>query len=109
MNAASIACPKCQTPLPPTLINMTELVHCPSCGTGLFTVAFPALLKGPAAAQAGETLLVDGDVSCFYHPRKKAAAVCEYCGRFLCALCDVVLHDNHLCPACIESGAKKDR
>ena len=26
------------------------------------------------------------------------------CGRFLCALCDVSLNGQHLCPACLEKG-----
>ena len=47
------------------------------------------------------------EASCFYHPQKKAVVPCDSCGRFLCALCDVELHDEHLCPNCLESGRKK--
>ena len=45
----------------------------------------------------------------FYHPEKKAVLTCNYCGRFLCALCDVDFAGQHLCPPCIESGKKKKK
>jgi hypothetical protein len=70
---------------------------------------FPALLAPPAIGNAGETLLVEGESSCFYHPAKRAAAACESCGRFLCALCDVDLNGQHLCPACLQTGKRKGR
>ena len=54
-------------------------------------------------------MLVDGEASCFYHPAKKAVLPCESCGRFLCAVCDVEMNGQHLCPACLASGKKKGR
>jgi hypothetical protein len=33
--------------------------------------------------------------------------VCDGCGRFLCALCDVELSDQHLCAQCVETGRRK--
>ena len=72
-------------------------------------VVFPALFNGFAPAESGETLLVESESSCFYHPKKKAVVPCETCGRFLCALCDVDLNGQHMCPACIESGRKKQK
>jgi hypothetical protein len=29
------------------------------------------------------------------------------CGRFLCALCDLDLHGNHVCPQCLQTGQTK--
>jgi hypothetical protein len=29
------------------------------------------------------------------------------CGRFICALCDVEMSGQHVCPSCIETGLKK--
>ena len=54
-------------------------------------------------------LVTEGEASCFYHPNKKAVLPCEACGRFLCALCDVELNGQHLCPACLASGQKKGK
>ncbi len=63
--------------------------------------------SGPGAV--GEAVMVEGEASCFYHPAKKAVLLCESCGRFLCAVCDVEMNGVHLCPACVESGKKKGR
>ena len=51
----------------------------------------------------------EGQATCFYHPQKTAHVPCDACGRFVCALCDVELHGEHLCPACIESGRRKGK
>jgi hypothetical protein len=69
---------------------------------------FPAFYRGLRPGKEGETL-IDDQASCFYHPQKKAVLACDYCGRFLCALCDVELSGKHLCPACLETGKKKGR
>lgn len=52
---------------------------------------------------------MDGEAGCFYHSTKKAAQVCDECGRFLCLLCDVDFNGRHLCPNCLETGQKKGR
>lgn len=109
MNNVPVNCTKCDGPLPWQLFNTRELANCPSCGAGIRVDAFPALFEPPARGEGGETLLVDDQSSCFYHPEKKAAVPCDNCGRFLCALCDVELGDRHLCPQCVETGATKGK
>jgi hypothetical protein len=56
-----------------------------------------------------EAVMVEGESSCFYHPQKKAVVPCEGCGRFLCALCDCILHGRHFCPGCLDTGKKKGK
>jgi hypothetical protein len=72
---------------------------------------FPAIQRAneDAAAIAGRTSLpLDAnEASCFYHPAKRAAIVCQTCGRFLCSLCDIELAGEHLCSNCIEAGKRK--
>jgi hypothetical protein len=51
--------------------------------------------------------VAEGEATCFFHPQKRAQVPCDACGRFLCALCDCEFGDQHLCPACLESGARK--
>lgn len=107
MGAASLTCDRCRARLPVSALNTPDLVACPGCGTALRFLVFPAYYRAPAAAPAGETLIVDGESSCFYHPTKKAVAPCDGCGRFLCALCDVEFDAKHLCPKCLESAQEK--
>jgi hypothetical protein len=109
MTPRLVACTKCRTPLPPVLYNTRELQACPSCRTRLQVEVFPAVLRPPGPGSVGERVVVDGEASCFYHPAKRAVVPCDSCGRFLCAVCDVEMNGQHLCPACIESGKKKGR
>jgi hypothetical protein len=67
------------------------------------------LLAGAKAGTHPETLLIDDEASCFYHPNKKAAVPCEHCGRFLCLLCEVKIGTRVLCPGCIASGEDKKK
>jgi hypothetical protein len=90
-------------------LNVTGFQDCPSCGTDLDLTVFPALHRPVERGAEGETLMVEGESSCFYHPAKKAVIPCGACGRFLCALCDVELDGSHLCPTCLESGKRKGR
>ena len=106
---ASLYCTKCQQELPLFIFRQDEFRPCPSCGTMIYGVVFPAFSKESSPSRGGESLLVDTDASCFYHSQKKAEVACEYCGRFLCALCDVEMEGKRLCPPCIESGKQKGR
>lgn len=49
------------------------------------------------------------DAGCFYHPKNRAQVPCDICGRFLCALCDVELQGQHICPSCLNTGRQKQR
>jgi len=90
-------------------MNRAELTPCPSCGSPLQVEIFPAFFKRIAPGRQGESLMVEGESSCFYHPQKKAVVPCQACGRFLCALCDCELHGRHFCPACLEVGKQKGK
>lgn len=107
MDTHAIACLRCRGALPPAAVNTPAPVPCPACGAWTMTAVFPALFRRPASGAPGERLVAEDEAGCFYHPRKRAATVCELCGRFLCALCDVDFNGKHCCPACIEHGAQK--
>ncbi|MCD6052749.1 MAG: hypothetical protein K0Q55_4171 [Verrucomicrobia bacterium] len=104
----ALKCPKCKVDLGSLNTVGETIMLCPRCLKEIQVIAFPALYRriSPAATSSGEAAL-EGDSTCFYHPQKKAAQVCDSCGRFLCALCDVELEQQHLCPSCLESGARK--
>ena len=107
MSSPLIKCPKCSATLGPGLLGRPEVTLCPMCAAPLLVEVFPALFRRPAPGREGELVVVEGESSCFYHPQKKAAAPCDVCGRFLCALCDCEVKGRHLCPGCLESGQKQ--
>ena len=102
-----VTCTKCGDVLNESLFNQSAWSSCPSCSSQLRVEVFPTLFRGPAQVQAAQSVVTEGEAGCFYHPNKKAVLPCETCGRFLCALCDVELNGQHLCPACLASGRKK--
>ncbi len=104
-----VACTRCHAPLPPEALSTPGLATCRTCGSRIRADVFPALLNAPAPARAGEFLAADGDASCFLHPRKKAEGVCDQCGRFVCALCEIEIAGQRLCPACVERGEGKGK
>jgi hypothetical protein len=103
----SVPCPRCRSPLPLTEPATGLFTPCPGCGVPARLEVFPALLRPVAAGASAESILVESEASCFYHPQKRAAIHCQSCGRFLCALCDVELNGQHLCPPCLEAGQRK--
>jgi hypothetical protein len=104
-----LACPKCQTPWPMDFGSLTAMQVCSGCMKPVTAYPFPALLRENAATAHPEKVVMEGEASCFYHADKRAVVPCSACGRFLCALCDVVLGDRHLCPGCLETGRAKGK
>jgi len=107
-NAQPVACPKCRAVLGVEYFNQPVWRPCPSCTTELRVEVFPAMFREEQVT-AGERIMAEGEASCFYHPEKRAAVVCDACGRFICALCDVDFNGQHLCPACFEAGRQKGK
>ena len=102
-------CTKCRLSLAVEALLTPGFPACPSCGAEARVEIFPALFLPPKRGEAGEAIMLDGESSCFYHPQKRAAIPCDACGRFLCALCDVHLGTEHLCPTCLEAGRRKGK
>lgn len=69
---------------------------------------FPAASRS-IAHNVPQAIADAAEASCFYHPANRAAITCEVCGRFLCALCDLDLDGRHLCPSCLDRGAKIEK
>ncbi len=105
----TVCCTKCHAPVPGFILNQGAAAACPGCNALLQVEVFPALFKQIVEGKSGETILVEGEAGCFYHPQKRAVIPCSLCGRFLCALCDVELNDQHLCPVCLDTGRKKGK
>jgi len=104
-----IHCTKCQATLSAAWFNTDGFTRCPSCNTPLRIDVYPAYLREKVQGSAGESIIIDSDASCFFHPDKKAVTHCEGCGRFLCALCDVELNGHHLCTDCLKAGKENGK
>jgi hypothetical protein len=104
-----IACPQCRTVQPAAVANTGRLHGCPGCGAQLRVDLFNAFYQTPAVGVTGETVGVQGEAECFYHPGKKAVVPCAGCGRLLCALCDVEFDGRHLCLNCLQAGRDKKK
>jgi len=70
-------------------------------------MVFEAHDRPPLPGKFADALIAPEDAGCFYHPESRAQAPCDVCGRFLCALCDIHLQGQHICPTCLNSGRKK--
>jgi len=102
-----IECPKCKASLSENVINSIKLTKCNACGVHLRVDAFPAIYKKIETSAAGENITHSSEAGCYYHQKKKAVIHCSMCGRFLCALCNLEIGNQNLCPACLETGEKK--
>jgi hypothetical protein len=70
---------------------------------------YPALFNGLSTGQTGVRLQNQQEAGCYYHPDKRAQRPCSACGRFMCALCDIELEGQHLCPICLEKGKSSEQ
>lgn len=102
-------CTKCRNPLPAEILNTQYMTACPHCRVTIRADVYPAMFREEQAGAAGEAFVFDDEATCFFHPTKKAAVPCSSCGRFLCSLCDVEFNNEHICPACLETGKKKQK
>jgi hypothetical protein len=59
---------------------------------------------GAATQAANPAPALTDQSTCFFHPDKAFQACCQRCGRFLCALCDLQLGAQHVCPTCFDRG-----
>jgi hypothetical protein len=91
----TVTCPSCAGDIPAD----SEWQSCPYCQTPLQIRIWPIVRQSinPAAALSDQA-------TCFFHPDKAFQTCCQRCGRFVCALCDLQLGAEHVCPACFERG-----
>lgn len=100
-----IFCPRCNGALPDYLFQTPQVDgNCPTCGIALGFTLFPALFRSAAKIDPRSLLTEEGEATCFEHADKRAVAVCNKCGRFLCALCEVEVAGKIWCPSCLIPG-----
>ena len=86
-----------------TVQRTYRLIHewesCPYCQKRLQIRVWPIVRQNSNAVAA-----LSDQATCFFHPDKAFQACCQRCGRFVCALCDLQLGAEHVCPTCFERG-----
>jgi hypothetical protein len=94
----TVACPDCSGNLTAGATE-TGWQRCPYCETQLQIRTWPVTRQTANAVAA-----MTDQATCFFHPDKAYQACCGRCGRFVCALCDLELGAEHVCPTCFEGG-----
>jgi hypothetical protein len=92
---SAITCPHCSLDI--TADSQWE--SCPYCQKWLRVRVWPIVRQSTNAVSA-----LSDQATCFFHPDKAFQACCQRCGRFVCALCDLQLGAEHVCPTCFERG-----
>ena len=103
----TLLCPRCRRELPQQPGNAGQSIC--TCGAKLEVAVFPAFKRSLQPGQSAQALIDESESGCFYHPQKRAVVPCSACGRFLCALCDLELNGQHLCPPCLSGGQRKGK
>jgi hypothetical protein len=94
----AITCPECGGNVAPAETE-TGWQNCPYCQERIQFRAWPVARSNAKATEA-----MPEQATCFFHPEKAFQACCQRCGRFVCALCDLQLGAEHVCPTCFERG-----
>ena len=94
----AVTCPSCKGDVAP-VETKTGWQSCPYCEKRLQIRVWPVVRQNTNAAAA-----LSDQATCFFHPDKAFQACCHRCGRFVCALCDLQLGAEHVCPTCFERG-----
>ena len=95
IGSGAVACPHCSADIPAD----SRWQSCPYCQKWLQVRVWPVVRQTINAATA-----LSDQATCFFHPDKAFQACCHRCGRFVCALCDLQLGVEHVCPTCFERG-----
>jgi hypothetical protein len=90
---AAVTCPHCSLDIP----SDSAWESCPYCQKWLQVRLWPIVRQNANVAP-----VLSDHATCFFHPDKPFQACCRRCGRFVCALCDLQLGADHVCPTCFE-------
>ncbi|GJM24079.1 MAG: hypothetical protein DHS20C16_04940 [Phycisphaerae bacterium] len=80
-------CPNCMISLE---LHVSDPTRCPNCGWHGTVLTFNPL---ELSVDSGELALAD-DATCVHHPTKRAEAVCDGTGDYICALCSIEHEGN---------------
>jgi uncharacterized paraquat-inducible protein A len=95
-------CPRCRVTLTEDWIR-SGAIPCPYCNRVFEATAFTPPQR-VETANVIEVMAVgpEGANACANHTRNAATSVCQRCGLFICALCDMNVGTGSYCPSCFE-------
>lgn len=96
--SGTVSCPDCSGDVA-RIETDTGWQSCPFCQKRLQIRLWRTVRQNTSAAVA-----MPDQATCFFHPDKAFQACCQRCGRFVCALCDLQVGAEHVCPTCFERG-----
>jgi hypothetical protein len=99
----ALPCPHCKHVLGPEAWIDAGAGVCLRCKTRFDFTGFPALYAAPVKVTPQAAVLA-ADSVCFFHAENRAEALCDSCGRLLCAVCAVPFGGRRLCPTCIATN-----
>jgi len=103
MKLTPAVCGSCKSALRKHSFNTGSTSNCPKCYTRGYAFAYPAW--GRSHRKEVHLEVADlGSATCFFHESKKAAQICDGCGKFLCPICSIGYAQGKYCPECISSG-----
>ena len=94
----TVICPSCDGEVAQA-VTQNGWQSCPYCEKQLQIRVWQVARQNTNAAVA-----LSDQATCFFHPDKAFQSCCQRCGRFVCALCDLQLGAEHVCPSCFERG-----
>jgi len=107
LNHGFVRCTNCGYPQSGDSSNRADFSVCPHCNSRLRISVFPALFAQTRALEYHEPA-GEETATCFYHPTRAAVVPCGSCGRYLCALCEIELGEETICPNCMDSAARNE-
>jgi hypothetical protein len=108
VSPGEVRCPVCRIGLP-SFAEESGAVVCHGCQTPFDVWRFPGVMQSLTPGSLPERLGEEGEAACFYHAGSRAVVPCSRCGRFLCALCDLTWHGEHVCPTCLPTITRPDQ
>lgn len=106
-----IPCPKCGGTFRLKDYLGKNTIRCKSCNTEVNVNIFPSLFQPIKKGQSAEKVVEELESSCFNHVEKKAVSICDDCGIYICALCEIDRGEKKICSACFNQslvGEKAD-
>ncbi len=96
-------CLKCDKNIPDEIISEGE-IQCPDCNSKISCTIFPANFQHVEKGINPEKVNSENDASCYYHSDKSAVSACAKCGVYICALCNIEITEENLCPKCFNKS-----
>ncbi len=96
-------CLKCEKNIPSESVDNGNII-CPNCNAKFLCTLFPAYSQNISKGINADNLDSANDASCYYHSDKVAVSACAKCGVYICALCDIRITEEHLCPKCFNKN-----